>query len=219
MKKQNTGALEAVVLRNDFYRDSYYKAHFAVLLAIIINCVLAFAIYYKVSHPPEPEYFASTDDGRIVMMHSLSDPGVSNDFILQWAATNARKAFSVDFMHWKEQLQENSKNFSSSGWTSFIEQLKASNNLRTIKDLEMVSDAQVTEAPQIVRQGVISGRYVWKITMPLLVTYKNANKTIPQTVQLTMVVIREPITDAPHGLAINMFLADTGNNDSASSLL
>lgn len=211
--------LETVILRNAFYKDHYYRAHFALIVMIVLNVLLAGGLYYKVKHPRTPEYFAATDEGRIVMMYPLSDPGVSNDFLLQWAASTARRAFSLDFLHWRQQLQDLSANFSTTGWTSFNSQLKASNNLRTLEDLQMVSDAQITGAPQIVRQAVINDRYVWKVTMPLLVSYKNINKSIPQTVQLTMVIIRVPITEAPYGLAINMFVADTGSDGQQANSL
>jgi len=203
---KNNGALELVVLRNAFYRDHYRRAIIAFFLLVIINCLLVGTIFYKVSHPPKPQYFATTSDGRMINWHPLTDPVVANRFVTQWSANAVRQAFSLDFIHWRHQLQTASGNFTNYGWKTFLAALKSSNNLNTLTSLKMVSNATITGAPKILQEEIVDGHYAWKVQMPILVTYTNNQKTIPMPMSVTLIVLRVPVQTNPDRIAINNFL-------------
>ena len=208
MKKTQDG-LKLIILRNAFYRDGYRRALLALLLVLLINVGLVGTIFYKWTHPPEPQYFATTADGHIIQLHALTDPSVPDDFVLQWASDAVRKAFSLDYVHWREQLTDASDNFTPDGWRWFFKTLKSSNNLKTLIDLKMVSNASVTGAPQIVQKEVVDGHYAWNVKLPLLVTYTSAGRTINMPLDVTLIVIRMPVQDYPQRIAINNFLASS----------
>jgi len=202
--------LKLVLERHAFYNDKYRLSLIALLLTLVLNIFLIGGLVYNATHPTPPEFFATTADGRIINVHPLSDPVVTDDFILQWSADVARSAFNLDFVNWKEELQRLTSKFTPSGWAWFLQQLKASNNLATIQDLKMVADAKITGAPQLLRKAVVGGHFAWEIQIPLLVTYQSQRKTITQTVMLTMVILRMPVKDYPQRIAVNNFIADTG---------
>jgi intracellular multiplication protein IcmL len=204
-------ALELVIQRNTFYRDNYKRVSIVVLILLAINCILGGLIFYKFVHTAQPEYFATTAGGRIIKVHQLTDPVVPDDFVTQWAADSVHKAFSLDYIHWKEQLQAASDNFTPDGWHWFSASLKSTNNLKTLSELSMVSNATVTGSPQIIQKAIIGGHYAWKIQMPLLVTYTNPGKTINMPMKVTIIVIRMPVQDNPQRIAINNFIAETVN--------
>ncbi len=60
-------------------------------------------------------------------------------------------------------------------------------------------------------QGVLGDRYVWKIQLPIIVTYTSPAKTINQPMKVTLVVERVPIQDSPDRIAINQFLPEVEN--------
>jgi intracellular multiplication protein IcmL len=199
-------ALTLVLLRNVFYRDGYRWAVLALFIVLIVDCALAGLLYYQFKNPPQPQYFAITPDGRIINNYALSDPVFPNDHVLQWTADAVRQTFSLDFMHWSQQLQTSSVKFSASGWKEFVKAFKASNNLDTLVKLKMVSNAEVTGAPQLVQTAVLNGVYAWKIQVPILVTLTNANQVIPLPMDVTVIVIRVPVEESPERIAINNFL-------------
>jgi len=205
--------LKLIILRNAFYRDNYRRAVVALLLVLGINCILAFTIFYKWTNPPPPQYFATTADGRIIGLHQLSDPVVPDDFVVQWVANAVREAFSLDYMHWRNQLQEASNNFTPDGWKYFLSSLKSSNNLKTLTNLKMVSNATVTSAPQVVQKEIVGGHFAWKVQMSLLVTYEGGGHRINMPINVTLIVIRMPVQYYPQRIAINNFLAETINPD------
>lgn len=211
MKKKKTvdeSGLALVVERNDFYRDGYQKIFIAVLFLIGINAILLGGVVYKMMYPPQPQYFAATADGKIIEFHPLSDPVVTDDFVAQWSANAVRQAFSLDFMHWRDQLQTASGNFTPSGWQYFVTALKQSNNLKTLTDLKMVSDAEITGAPQVLEKELLGGVYAWKVEMSILVTFTNSKQSIPMPMKVTLIVLREPVNNYPSQIAINNFLPE-----------
>ncbi|MDF1796609.1 MAG: type IVB secretion system apparatus protein IcmL/DotI [Coxiellaceae bacterium] len=204
------GALKLILFRNAFYRDGYKRLLFAILLLIAIDIMLAFGIFYSYTHPPEPQYFATTPDGRIITIHPLSDPVFSDQQVLQWVATAVRSIYRKDFVHWKEQLQQIQGDFTVQGWQNYIAALRQSDNLNTITKLKMVSSAKITGAPVITEKEVLSGTYAWKIIVPVDVKYQNSSaKMIDQVLQITMVVLRVPVQDNPDRIAINNFIPQT----------
>lgn len=198
--------VEVVVMRNAFYRDNYRKAVLALLLLIGINCLLAGSIFYQWTHPPQPQYFATTADGRMITWHPLTDPVVPDSYVLQWSANSIRKAFSLDFIHYRQQLQDASNSFTPSGWQYFLQALQKSDNLQTLINLKMVSNATITGAPQIVQKEIVDGRFAWKIQLPILVTYTNGKRSIPTPLIVTLIVVRMPVQQDPDRIAINNFL-------------
>lgn len=204
--KTQGGALEIIMMRNAFYRDNYRRALLGLLLLLAVNVILVAAIIDKLANPPQPQYFAMTADGRMINWHPLSDPVVTDDYVLQWSANAVRAAFSWDYVHWRQQLQSASNYFTQYGWQYFLQALKSSNNLETLQSLDMVSDASITGAPQIVEKTVLNGVYVWKIQMPILVTFSNINKSIPMPMEITLLVQRVDVTQSPDRIAINNFL-------------
>ena len=206
--EQEHSGLVAVVSRNDFYRDAYRRVVVALTLLFFIDCGLALAIVFKYFNPPEPQYFATTPEGVIIQIHSLSDPTVTDSYVTQWAANAVMLAFSTDYVHWQQQLQAASANFTPDGWRNFLSALKSSNNLDTLTNLKMVSSAQLTEAPQITARTVVDGRYAWKIQMPLLITYTDGKQDINMTWNVTLIVVRMPVSDYPQRIAINNFLPE-----------
>lgn len=199
-------ALTLVLLRNVFYRDGYRWAVVALFIVLIVNCGLAGVLFYQFKNPPPPQYFAITPDGRMINNYRLDDPVFPDDHILQWTADAVRQTFSLDFMHWPEQLQAASSKYSGPGWKEFLKAFKSSNNLETLTKMKMVSNAEVTGAPRLMQSAVLGGHYVWKVQLPILVTFTNANQVIPMPMDVTVIVMRVPVEENPERIAINNFL-------------
>ena len=64
------GAVELVRLRNNFYRDNYRKAVKWLLFFLSVIVALIGVIFYQVSHMPPHDAYATTADGRIVLLQS-----------------------------------------------------------------------------------------------------------------------------------------------------
>lgn len=204
-------ALGLVLLRNVFYKDSYRRVLTSVVLISIINVLLAIAIIYRIVVPASPDYFPATADGRIIQKVPVSLPVYSTSYVEQWAADALIKAFRLDFIHWRSQLTESRKDFTSQGWKWFVDSLQATNNLNTLRDSKMVSSIRVTSPPKVIRHLVVDGTYMWMVKMQVMISYQNINQTINAPNSVTMIIVRRPAKDYPDRIAVNnIFMEPTG---------
>jgi intracellular multiplication protein IcmL len=127
--------------------------------------------------------------------------------VISWATTVATSAYSYDFVNWRSALSGLSPDFTKEGFSSFIGSLKASGNLKLVSDNRMVAAAVPTEAGVIVAKGLLKGVYVWKIQVPILVTYQAAKSSVSQNLLVTLMVVRRSVLSHPKGLAVAQFLA------------
>ncbi|MEC4682269.1 MAG: type IVB secretion system apparatus protein IcmL/DotI [Nitrospirota bacterium] len=203
------GGAELVRFRNDFYRDEYrnkaailrYGAG-ALMASVLLNGALGWALIHK-----RPVYFAATADGRILPLVALSRPAMEDQAVVSWATTVATAAYSYDFVNWRSALSGLSPDFTKEGFGSFIGSLRASGNLKLVSDNRMVASAVPTETGVIVAKGLLKGVYVWKIQVPILVTYQAAKSSVSQNLLVTLLVVRRSVLSHPKGLAVAQFLA------------
>ena len=198
--------IEVVKSRNDFYRDNYRKVVIALLLCIFIIVILTCSIIYIITNPPEPRYFATTNDGRIMPLVPLEQPNLSNAALLQWANTAAISAYTYNFIDYRQRLQEASEYFTPDGWRAFLDALKASNNLNAVTDKKLVVSAVAVKAPTVLEQGILMGRYTWKVQLEMLVSYQSPNQMVQQNLVVTMLIVRVPTLNSARGIGIAQFI-------------
>ena len=131
--------------------------------------------------------------------------------IVSWATTVATSAYSYDFVNWRKALSSLSPDFTKEGFASFIGSLKSSGNLKLVEDNRMVASAVPTAAGVVVAKGLLKGVYVWKIQVPILVTYQAARSSVSQNLLVTLLVVRRSVLSHPKGLAVAQFLAKEKN--------
>ena len=202
-------AAELVRLRNNFYRDNYRRLVTALLLLLIMIIFLVGIVYYQISHRPEPRYFATTVDGRIMQLFPLSDPMLSPSELLQWAHRAAVSAYTYNFVDYRDSMQQLQNKFTMDGWKSYESALQTSRALDMVIAKKLVVSAVATGTPVIIDRAVIDGRYSWKIQIPLLVTYQSPNEKTNQPVMVVMIISRVPTVDMPKGIAIVSFISSS----------
>ncbi|GJM07225.1 MAG: type IV secretion system protein IcmL [marine bacterium B5-7] len=197
-----------VQLRHTFYRDNYRRLVGVLLLAIMIIVGLASVNWYLVTHRPAPQYFATSGNGRIMPLIPLSQPNLSKAAVLQWSTRAAIGVYTYNFVNYRKSLQDASGYFTTNGWKQFMNALQASNNLQAVTSKKLVVSAVPTGAPVIIQEGIVNGRYTWKIQLPILVTYQSASQNVQVSLMITMVVTRVPSLNTPEGIGIAQFVAE-----------
>lgn len=201
--------LETVVLRNDFYRDGYRKSLSIILFLIISNLLMGGVVLKLYSQKPEARFFATSSDGRIIPILPLSEPGLSNAEIIDWATKAAIKTYSYDHVNYRASLQEVSEMFTGEGWTNFQKALTNTRSLNTVIAQKSVMTAVPTGAAIIRERGKRNGRYMWKIQIPMLVKIEGG-QSIALPVMVTMLVQRVSLINNPKGVAIVNYVVSEG---------
>lgn len=206
-------AVQTIHLRNEFYKDRYRQARLLAILLLVLNIILFSLLSYVYLSPKTAFYFPATNDFRLINVHPLTDPVIDDQQVLQWAGIAVQKAYNVDYIHWKKQLEYASAGFTNSGWDQFVKKFKQSNNLSTILKQHMVTDTTLSGAPELLQKGVLGSKYyAWKIRIPVLVSYISDQQTIKMPLSVTLLVIRQPVASYPDRVAINNFVASTQNS-------
>ncbi len=204
-----SSGVELVHLRNDFYRDSYQKIVKLLLVSVLIIVMLSGLLSYLLLNPTKPQYFAVDTNGRITPIIPLNQPNVSPAALLQWATQAVVASYSYNFVNYRQELQAASEFFTPSGWSAFLSALQDAGNLKSIKEKKLVTTAVVVGAPVIIQQGTEStGRYMWRVQLPLLVTYQSASVLSQQHLVITMKIVRIDTVYSARGLGIDQFVAD-----------
>lgn len=195
-----------VTMRREFYRDGQQKLMFTLLLAVVALFVLGSMLVYVVTHPPEPQYFATSVNGRITPLTPLDEPNQSDSAVLQWANQAAIAAFTYNFVNYRDELEATSGFFTTDGWQQFLDALQQSNTLDQVKAKKLVVSAVATRAPIILQKGVLNGRFAWRVQMPILVTFQSASEFNEQNNVVTMLITRISTLDSPRGIGISQFV-------------
>lgn len=205
--KMSDDSLELVRLRNNFYRDNYRRVMTLLLVMMLVLLCLIGTLIYVVLHRPEPKYYATTQSGHVLQLVPLNEPILSSTAILNWASEVATATYTYSFVNYRDKLQALEPDFTKNGWTNFMKGMQDSSSLSAVEKRKLVVSAVVAGTPVIANQAVLSGRYAWKVQVPILVTYQSASEKYQNTYTVTMVILRDATLQNIKGVAIEQFYA------------
>lgn len=176
-------------------------------LGLLVSVGLNVALFYA---KPEPKYFATDPEGRVTRLVPVGRPFLGNAALLQWAADTARMAYSLDFVHYREQLESLRDKFAASAFKAFLANMQSSGNIKSMTENHMVMEA-TAEPPTIIKSGLnADGRYSWTIEVPLtIVTHYGGRNRRSQRVIVQMHVVRVDNRLRPKaGVVVTQFLTE-----------
>ncbi len=94
-----------VTMKSNFYKDSYSRILFVLLLSITLNFGLASTVLYFIANPPQAKYFATSINGRITPLSPLDMPNQSDSAVIQWATQAAIAAYTYNFVNYQNELK------------------------------------------------------------------------------------------------------------------
>jgi intracellular multiplication protein IcmL len=200
-----------VFSRNAFYRLMHFLALGALVLAWIVIGLLIWVLYFLINNPSQPVYFATDSVGRLIHIIPVNRPNMSTEAVTNWTINAVQRAYSYDYINFRQQLQSSQKFFTNYGWRNYMEALSASNNLLALTQRKQVVITQVVDQPKIIAQGILAGAYAWKYEMPVLVTYweppyDDKSKAL-NALTVSVIVQRQPILQSYQGLGIIQLIA------------
>src|SRR3989338_8658490 len=171
----NTDSQDITFQLNEFYRDNYRRTmkwlSFMIIVCAIFSAVLAWMCFDQ----QQPAYYAAVTTGEVVPMHALSEPVVTQDFVIEWAALTGRMIYNLSFDTYQQQLAAIQDRFTPEGWAKIMGALKASGMIDELTNSRVIISAVVSGPPVVLAQLILHGRYTWRVQMPVLVTYTSAS--------------------------------------------
>lgn len=204
--------LEVVRLKTSFYQDGFYKLLIAlttILIAIIF--LIGLSVYIYISKP-EPVYFSTDDEWRILPPVPLDKEFLSDADLVQWISEVLPIAFTFDFINYTKQLQNVSQYFTPTGWQKFLDQINEHANYNEVVHSKMFINSYPAGAPGIINRGLApEGRWVWTITMPINMNLITGARTNIQPLTIRALIVRVPTLNNIYGVGIEDIVVTKGS--------
>ena len=139
--------------------------------------------------------------------YTISPPfsDINSATIIQWANYAAIKTFTYDFQNYDKQFNQLKNCYTTTGWESFNEAMKVSNNLKVAQDEHLFVSAKLNGQSQLVSQSNDSTQPSWVVRIPLNVAYQNQDREVSQDMYIDLTI--KTIYAEPARLGINQIIA------------
>src|SRR6056297_1868242 len=107
-----------------WYRDKFRQVVTICIVLVGILTVSFIANVVLAVSRPAPVYFAVSDDLRIKRLVPLDEPSISQSALFNWTTRTITRTFSLDFVHWREQLMSVKPEFTEDCFRQLINSLK-----------------------------------------------------------------------------------------------
>lgn len=215
---ESEDALVLIFSRNAFYRRLHFLAFWAFVLSFIVICVLGTTLAYLLRNSNKPVYFAADDVGRLIRIVPINTPNMPLEDIMDWTVKAVESSFSYDYINYRQQLQSVQNYFTHYGWSSYIDALSLSGNLRALTLRKQIVLAKAIQRPTVINEGLLAGAYAWKFQFPLLVTYTmppyDGSNEFTNSLIVSVIVQRQQILEGDHGLGIVQLISNLANSGS-----
>jgi len=169
--------------------------------------VLSLHAVWTELRPDGRTYFASDGIVDPVPMKPLNEPLVSEPMLLDWTASAVLRAYSINFVTYRETSQIARRAFTDDAWNSWAGSFISTGNLKKITEARLTTRAVPVQTPTIREQDVVNGRQAWVIEFPMLLSYENVNEISKETVLIQATVMRTDDPKFPRGIAIVQLIA------------
>jgi intracellular multiplication protein IcmL len=198
---------DPLMLRQNFYRDNYRVLMYFTYFLIIISIALMAYTFYERTHKPKVNYYATTNDGKLIKLSPLDEPNLSTKSLLDWVEEAAITAYNFNFNNYEDVIKNMRVYFTEPGYDNFVSALTSKKIIDEVVSKRLVVFAVPSGNPVILKEGPTSeGIYAWQVQLPILVTYQSAASQKKQRLVLTLIVSRRPTLESPKAIGIASFI-------------
>lgn len=205
--------LQIVRLKNDFYRDGFYKILITLAMIVIAIVLLGVVSFYLYLAKPQPVIFSAGTEWRLLPDVPLDQPYLKVPDLLQWVSNVLPQSFNYDFINYKNQMIDRAQYYTDAGWKKFLDQVNQYVNNNAIQNFKQFINGTADAAPFILNQGMISGRYGWWIQMPIKVDTYGLNGLTSTLLVVQALVVRISTLNNLNGVAIDNVIVSKGEGE------
>lgn len=205
--------VQVVRLRNDFYRDGFYKVLLALAILIMAIVLLTLLSVYLFLFKPPPVNFKADNEWRLLPPVPLDQPYLTTPDLIQWVTEALPASFNYDFINYTSQLKDKAQYFTPNGWKKFLDQINTYANYNDIQTQKLFLNASAAGAPFVLNQGLLEGKYGWWVQMPIIIRVISIDKNYPQHLVIQALVVRVPTLNNLDGVGIDNIIVSKGKGE------
>ncbi|MDI9280088.1 DotI/IcmL/TraM family protein [Pantoea sp. EABMAA-21] len=156
-----------------------------------------------------PSHYLATENGRITPFYPTDKPVWSESDVRQFGADTISKAFTLDFVHYRDQMTAASPDFSEEGFTGYNQALTTGSNILSLVKDKRMNLTNTVEPGVITRRGVIGGRYTWEFQYPVTMRLQGQNSSSPPLRYIfTLRIQQADVRLKPRGLEVTQTITN-----------
>lgn len=197
-----------------FYQDSTFSLMLLAVFSLILAIGLAgFIVLFHPLVAPSPLYFPASAQGALIAQPPLSERGIGTPVLLNWVVEAMMASNTFNFVNYAAALDAASIYYTPDGYASYKSALDTAKIVDRVIKKKLILKATPTDAPQILLEKPLAGRYMWKIKLPMKFSYQNVTTDIYDLMDVTLIVMRVPTTQSPNGVSILKFDLELTQNE------
>jgi hypothetical protein len=186
-----------------FYGDKLGFLSILILFTIGLAVLFLFlTIALRPLKNPFPLFFKAGENGELIQEVALNQPNITTNILLNWVTESMIMSNTFNFVNYATRIESAREHFTPEGFESFTKALQDTQLLQTVINNKFVVRAMPTAAPQIVKEGELANRYLWKIKLPMVFQYRSVGSSLFDFADLSILVVRVPTTVSANGLKI-----------------
>lgn len=190
-----------------WHKELARRLSYALLGVSAVWVVTLILLIWKAFIPVRPVYFAATPDMRIVRLVPLDQPFISNSGLLDWAVQTVTATLGFDFENYRRELERVRSDYTPQAFDQVVQALINSGIMDKVRKDRLAINTVPTASPIIAASGIIDGRYAWKISFPIIITYQGSTGVVgSQKAIVNMIVMRQNTIEYPKGVAITQLI-------------
>jgi intracellular multiplication protein IcmL len=195
--------------RLDRKNSAFFRTVIALTFFLIGVMVI---IFWRLQHPEEPRYFqVSVEQGKeqLVSLESFDGRILSRQTLLLWVQEIVGSIYTFNAITYQKTFDSVlTNNFTSDGASAFRQVLNNSQLLEQVTTQQLNLTGVVSGQPVILEQGLLLGKYSWKVQMPVLLTFESANQITTKNIIVTVLIVNVPTRTSPQAVAIQNFWSE-----------
>ncbi len=132
----------------------------------------------------------------------LDLPHLTSNGAIQETMTRLYDMFNLNFVAYRQQINNNRQFFSEEAFEQYTTFLKNSTWLDQISNKKMLMYTKPNHAPKIMKEGAKDKKYSWLIEAPLTISLENINEKKDINVTATIIIQRASELVHPSGILI-----------------
>ncbi|MCS5709429.1 DotI/IcmL family type IV secretion protein [Candidatus Berkiella cookevillensis] len=132
----------------------------------------------------------------------LDLPHLTSNGAIQETMTRLYDMFNLNFVAYRQQINNNRQFFSEEAFEQYTTFLKNSKWLDQISSQKMLMHTKPNHAPKIIKEGAKDKKYSWLIEAPLTISLENINEKKDVNMTATIIIQRASELVHPSGILI-----------------
>jgi len=199
--------IAGLLARAGWYRDQFRNSWKLIFGLCALLAISVIGNLTQLAMRERPQNYAVTPDLRVIPLTPLTEASLSPEAVRQWATRLVGQAYGLNYQDYRQQLANLKQEFTESGYEGFMQSLERSKLIELIVSENYVVSAVVKETPTIVKSGKLKGGYAWRISVPVVVTYRNGAGATTQDLVVTLLAVRVAESRNMTGIAVQNFIA------------